>query len=108
MAIIGAVASLGFQDGAGTLVGWSAVPLGLWLIPVLFFALFNRTVLTDRWRWVLSTLALGLATSGGLGIFYAPLDSFSGDTYGGDVGKAIARSPFQWLQIGRASCMERA
>jgi len=99
LAVIGAVAYFGFQDETGTLVGWSAVPLGLWLIPVLFFALFNRTVLTDRWRWVLSTLALGLAISGGLGIFYAPLDSFSGDTYGGDVGKAIARSPFQWLRF---------
>ncbi|MCI0776162.1 MAG: hypothetical protein J4N97_10605, partial [Chloroflexi bacterium] len=41
LGVIAAVAYFGFQEQAGTLVGWSAVPLGLWLVPVLFFGLFN-------------------------------------------------------------------
>ena len=99
LGVIAAVAYFGFQDQTGTLVGWSVVPLGLWLIPVLFCALFNRRVLIHRWQWVLSTLALVLAISGGFGIFYAPLNSFSGNTYGGDVGMAIALSPSAWNQF---------
>ena len=73
-----------------------ALPLGLWLVPVLFFALFKRSVLVIRWRWMVSSLAFGLAISGGLGIFFAPLASFSGDTYGGDFGVAISRLPLEW------------
>jgi DNA segregation ATPase FtsK/SpoIIIE-like protein len=96
LGVIAAVVYFGFQDQAGTLVGWSAVPLGLWLVPVLFLTLFRRSVLISQWRSVISALALGLAISGGLGIFYAPLASFSGDTYGGDIGVAISRTPAEW------------
>ena len=92
LAVIAGVAYFGFQEEAGTLVGWSAVPLGLWLVAVLFFALSKRSVLVIRWRWMISSLAFGLAISGGLGIFFAPLASFSGDTYGGDIGVAHSES----------------
>jgi S-DNA-T family DNA segregation ATPase FtsK/SpoIIIE len=85
-----------FRDDVGELLGWSVVPFGLWLVPVLYFVLFKRNVLGDRWRWIVSSLALGLAVSGGLGIFYAPLASFAGETYGGDVGVAISRQPVEW------------
>lgn len=93
---VAAVAYFGFQDDAGKLVGWSAIPLGLWLVATLFLILFNRTQLFARWRWVISSLALSAAISGGLGIFYAPLAAFSGETYGGDVGMAISRLPYEW------------
>lgn len=97
--MIAAVIYLWFQDDAGKLVGYSAAPLGLWLVIVLFFALFNRRVLVNRWRAVISSLLLGLAISGGLAIFYAPLAAFSGETYGGDIGIAISRTPFEWTQF---------
>lgn len=96
IAAVAAVVYFGFQEDAGKLVGWSAIPLGLWLVTALFLTLFNRSYLFVRWRWVLSTLVLGLAISGGLGIFYAPLAAFSGETFGGDVGMAISRLPYEW------------
>lgn len=96
LAAIAAVVYFGFQEDAGKLFGWSAVPLGLWLVVTLFLILFNRSQLFARWRWVISSLALGLAISGGMGIFYAPLAAFSGDTFGGDVGMAISRAPYEW------------
>ncbi|MEE8045851.1 MAG: hypothetical protein V3T49_03325, partial [Dehalococcoidia bacterium] len=96
IAVIAAVAYFFFQDDTGKLVGWSAIPLGLWLVVASFLVVFKRTQLFERWRWVVSSLASAIAISGGLGIFYAPLASFSGDTLGGDVGVAIARAPFEW------------
>ena len=94
--VIAAIAYFFFQDDTGRLVGWSSIPLGLWLVATLFLVLFNRPLLFARWRWDLAALALGLSISGALGIFDAPLDSFSGDTYGGDIGIAIARYPLDW------------
>ena len=96
---IAAVAAIGyffFQDDTGKLVGWSGIPLGLWLVAILFLIVFKRVVLFARWRWVVSALSLTAAISGGLGIFYAPLTAFSGETYGGDVGMAISRLPQEW------------
>jgi len=96
LAAIAAVAYFGFQDDAGKLVGWSAIPLGLWLVITLFLVLFNRAQLFAKWRWIVSSLSLGMAISGGLGIFYAPLAAFSGETFGGDIGMAISRLPLEW------------
>ncbi len=96
VAVVAAVAYFFFQDDTGKLVGWSAIPLGLWLVATLFLIVFNRAQLFDKWRWVVSSLALGLAISGSLGIFYAPLAAFSGETFGGDIGIAISRLPFEW------------
>ena len=94
--VVAAVAYFGFQEEVGKRVGYSAAPLGLWLVSVLFLALFVRRQLIARWRTVVALLALMLSISGGLGIFYAPLASFSGETYGGDVGMAISRAPLEW------------
>ncbi len=96
IAAIAAVVYFGFQEDAGKLIGWSAIPLGLWLVVTLFLVIFTRNQLFAKWRWVVSSLAFATAISGGLGMFYAPLASFSGDTYGGDVGVAISRLPFEW------------
>lgn len=98
-ALIAAVAGITyffFQDDTGKMVGWSAIPLGLWLVVTLFLIVFKRAALSARWRWVVSSLSLSAAISGGLGIFYAPLAAFSGETYGGDVGMAISRLPQEW------------
>jgi DNA segregation ATPase FtsK/SpoIIIE, S-DNA-T family len=94
--VIAAVAYFFFRDDTGVMVGWSAIPLGLWLATALFFVLFKRRALFNRWRWTVAALSLALAISGGLGIFYAPLAAFSGETYGGDVGMAISRLPQEW------------
>lgn len=96
IAAVAAIAYFFFQDDTGKLVGWSAIPLGLWLIAILFLIVFKRTALFARWRWVISSLSLSAAISGGLGIFYAPLAAFSGETFGGDVGMAISRLPQEW------------
>lgn len=96
IAAVAAIAYFFFQDDTGKLVGWSAVPLGLWLVATLFLIVFKRTALFARWRWVISSLSLSAAISGGLGIFYAPLAAFSGETFGGDVGMAISRLPQEW------------
>jgi S-DNA-T family DNA segregation ATPase FtsK/SpoIIIE len=66
------------------------------LVAAIFLIVFYRTRLFGRWRWAVSSLAVATAVSGGLGIFYAPLASFSGETYGGDIGMAISRSPMEW------------
>jgi DNA segregation ATPase FtsK/SpoIIIE-like protein len=96
VAAIAGVAYLFFEEESGKLVGWSAVPLGLWLVVTLFSLLFMRQVAFGNWRYVVASLAFMTAISGGLGIFYAPLGHFSGDTFGGDVGMAISRYPFEW------------
>jgi len=96
IAVVAAVAYFGFQEDAGKLFGWSAIPLGLWLVVALFLVIFNRSLMFAKWRLVVATVAAAAAISGGLGIFYAPLASFSGDTYGGDVGVAISRLPLEW------------
>jgi DNA segregation ATPase FtsK/SpoIIIE-like protein len=96
VAAVAAVAYFFFQDDTGKLVGWSAIPLGLWLVATLFLIVFKRAQLFDKWSWVVSSLAVGLAISGGMGIFYAPLAAFSGETFGGDVGIAISRLPLEW------------
>lgn len=96
IAVIAAVVYFFFRNATGKLVGFSAVPIGMWLVATLFLVAFNRTQLFKRWRWIVSSLSLSLAISGGLGIFYAPLASFTGETFGGDVGTAISRAPLEW------------
>lgn len=96
IAAVAAITYFFFQDDTGKMVGWSAIPLGLWLVVTLFLTVFKRTALLVRWRWVVSSLSLSAAISGGLGIFYAPLAAFSGETFGGDVGMAISRLPQEW------------
>ena len=96
VAAIAGVAYLFFEEESGKLIGWSAVPLGLWVVATLFLLLFMRQVAFSNWRYIISSLALMIAIAGGLGIFYAPLGHFSGDTFGGDVGMAISRAPFEW------------
>ena len=96
IAVVAAITYFFFQDDTGKMIGWSAIPLGLWLVVTLFLIVFKRTVLFGRWRWVGSSLSLSAAISGGLGIFYAPLAAFSGETFGGDVGMAISRLPQEW------------
>jgi len=93
---IAAVAYFFYRDDTGKLIGFSAVPIGMWLVATLFLVAFKRTQLFKRWRWIVSSLSLSLAISGGLGIFYAPLASFTGETLGGDVGMVIARAPLEW------------
>ena len=48
--VIAAIAYFFFQDDTGKLVGWSSIPLGLWLVATLFLVLFNRPLLFARWR----------------------------------------------------------
>ena len=100
--VIAGIAYLIFKEDAEQLVGYSAVPLGIWLLVALFLAVFNRSQLGTRWRWVVSSLAIALAISGGMGTLavptYSELPFLTSDTYGGDVGKAISRWPADWEQ----------
>jgi DNA segregation ATPase FtsK/SpoIIIE-like protein len=100
--VVAGIAYLPFREVTEKFVGYSAVPLGIWLVVALFLAVFNRSQLTNRWRWVVSSLAVALAISGGMGTLAAPayseLPFLTSDTYGGDVGKAISRWPADWEQ----------
>ena len=96
------IAYLLFREDTEKLVGYSAIPLGIWFVVALFLAVFNRSQLGNSWRWVVSSLAVALAISGGMGTLAAPTYSellfLTSDTYGGDVGKAITRWPADWEQ----------
>ena len=100
--VIAGIAYLLSPEDAEKLVGYSAVPLGIWFVVALFLAVFNRSQLGTRWRWVVSSLAIALAISGGMGTLAVPtfteLPFLTSDTYGGDVGKAISRWPADWEQ----------
>jgi len=100
--VVAGIAYLLFREDAEKLVGYSAVPLGIWFVIALFLAVFNRSQLGKRWRWIVSSLAVALAISGGMGTIavqrYTELPFLTNDTYGGDVGKAISRWPSDWEQ----------
>ena len=100
VAVVAGVAYLLFREDAEKLVGYSAIPLGIWFVVALFLAVFNWSQLTNRWRWVVSSLAAALAVSGGMGTLsvetYTELPFLTSDTYGGDIGKAISRWPADW------------
>jgi len=100
VAVVAGVAYLLFREDAEKLVGYSAIPLGIWFLVALFLAVFNWSQLTNRWRWVVSSLAAALAVSGGMGTLsvetYTELPFLTSDTYGGDIGKAISRWPADW------------
>jgi len=100
--VVAGIAYLLFPEDAEILVGYSAVPLGIWFVVALFLAVFSRSHLTKRWRWVVSSLAVALAISGGMGTIavqtYTELPFLTSDTYGGGVGKAISRWPADWEQ----------
>jgi DNA segregation ATPase FtsK/SpoIIIE-like protein len=98
IAAIAAVAYFVSGEDLETTLGWSIIPLGLWFVAMLYLSSFHRARLVAGWRWVVSSLGVALAISGGLGIFYVPTDVslpiVSGETYGGDIGMAISRAPF--------------
>ena len=100
--VIAGIAYLLFREDAEKLVGYSAVPLGIWFVVALFLAVFNRSQLVGRWRWIVSSLFVGLAVSGGMGTLavstFNELPFLTSDTYGGDIGKAISRWPADWEQ----------
>ena len=102
VAIFAAIAYRLFREDTEQLFAYSAVPLGIWLVAALFLAVFNRSQLTNRWRWVVSSMTVALAISGGMGTLsvptYSELPFLTSDTYGGDIGKAISRWPADWEQ----------
>ena len=89
-----------WEEDIATILGWSAVSLAPWVVISLYISLFHRAKLATNWRWVASSLAIVLAISGGLGIFYVPVENslkiLTSETYGGDVGVAISRLPIEW------------
>ena len=82
-----------------SLFGWSVIPFGLWLAITLFLLIFNRAQLLAKWRWIFAALTASSAISGMLGIFYAPVGSLNGESYGGDIGIFISRAPVEWTRF---------
>jgi len=82
-----------------SLFGWSVIPFGLWLAITLFLLIFNRAQLLAKWRWIFAAFTASSAISGMLGIFYAPVDSLNGESYGGDIGIFISRAPVEWTRF---------
>jgi len=96
---LGLAAYFNFHVKIESLFGWSVIPFSLWLAITLFLLIFNRAQLLAKWRWILAAFTASSAISGMLGIFYAPVDSLNGESYGGDIGIFISRAPVEWTRF---------
>ncbi len=74
--------------------GWSFIPFSMIIIPIIITFFYNKFF--RLWKYQISYIFLCLGVSGGLGIFYAPIGSFSGESIGGQIGILISRSYLSW------------
>ena len=74
--------------------GWSFIPSILIIFPIIiniFYRKFLRFL-----KYQISFILICVSLSGILGIFYAPIGSFSGESIGGELGIFISRSYMNW------------
>jgi DNA segregation ATPase FtsK/SpoIIIE-like protein len=76
--------------------GWSAVPLTLWTVPVLYLLSSRPLALVRQWRRVLTVGLLAAAASGALGMITAGYSSQTGESLGGTIGVYISLRPATW------------
>jgi S-DNA-T family DNA segregation ATPase FtsK/SpoIIIE len=95
------VAGLLWRD---RLVGWFGLglaPLGAWSGAALYMAAASPLGALKAWRRLAGALVAGVATTGLLGMFNHPIDTVLGQiTSGGNLGRLIARAPFEWPLLG--------
>jgi len=99
IAVLGLAAYFNLHGKIENLFAWSVIPFSLWLAITLFLLIFNRAQLLAKWRWIFAAFTASSAISGMLGIFYAPVDSLNGESYGGDIGIFISRAPVEWTRF---------
>lgn len=96
LALTAALLALPARDWALEMFGWSAVPLAIWTVPVLYVLSGRPITLIRQWRLVLAAALLAAATSGALGMISAGFSSHTGESLGGTVGVYISLRPAEW------------
>ncbi|MAR34319.1 MAG: cell division protein FtsK [Chloroflexi bacterium] len=74
--------------------GWSFIPSILATFPIIINIFFRKFI--RFWKYQISFILLCASLSGILGIFYAPIGSFSGESIGGELGIFVSRSYMNW------------
>ncbi|MBA31796.1 MAG: cell division protein FtsK [Chloroflexi bacterium] len=74
--------------------GWSFIPFGMINIPIIITFFYKKFL--RFWKYQISYILVCIGISGSLGIFYAPIGSFSGESIGGQLGIVISRSYLSW------------
>ena len=77
--------------------GWSFIPSILATFPIIINILFRKFL--RFWKYQISFILICMSLSGILGIFYAPIGSFSGESIGGELGIFISRSYMSWSRF---------
>lgn len=96
LAIVAAVLAFPIRNWTLETLGWSAVPLGLWVAGTAYLLSWRPTYLVRKWRYVLPALLVAVAASGVLGMIEAEFGSSTGESLGGSIGVAIAIQPSEW------------
>ena len=87
-------------------LGWSAVPLLIWLAAVVMLLNVAPALFKTYPRYAFSISVLGLAVVGVLGLFQVPDDfansreNLINQSYGGSFGNYLARWPAEWADSG--------
>jgi DNA segregation ATPase FtsK/SpoIIIE-like protein len=96
IALAAAIIALPAREWALETFGWSAVPLALWTVPVLYLLSGRPLTLFRQWRLVLAVALLAAAVSGALGMITAGYSSQTGESLGGTIGVYISLRPSTW------------
>ncbi len=74
--------------------GWSFIPSILIMFPIIINIFYRKFL--RFFKYQISFMLICVSLSGILGIFYAPIGSFSGESIGGELGIFISRSYMNW------------
>ncbi len=91
-----AILAFPLQNWTLETLGWSVVPLGIWAAGTLYLLSWHPTYLVRKWRYVVPSLLLALASAGALGMVNAEFGSRTGESLGGAIGVAISIQPSEW------------
>ncbi|MDA0677262.1 MAG: DNA translocase FtsK, partial [Chloroflexi bacterium] len=96
VALAAAILAFPAREWALKTFGWSAVPLALWTVPVLYLLSGRPLTLVRQWQLVLTFALLAAAASGALGMITAGYGSQTGESLGGTIGVYISLRPATW------------
>ncbi len=77
-------------------LGWSAVPVGMWIGVFAYLLIAQTSWLIKRIRETVSSAVIVLGIVAVLGIYNAHLGAISGTSMGGTLGEYLVREPFDW------------
>jgi DNA segregation ATPase FtsK/SpoIIIE-like protein len=91
------VAAVLWRDRLVAWLGLGLIPLGVWSGVALYMSVAMPRRLIASWRLAAGAFVCALAFTGLLGMFNHPVETVLGQiTSGGNVGRLIARAPFEW------------